>query len=246
MQPPPRPDEHTVHPTARPLTRRGWALLGAVCVTLLGALVPLVAIEWGPLMSADREIASELHRSAVAHDGWTRTNRIFSDWVWDPWTMRALLAAMAAWLLWHGRWPVALWLAASGAVGTALQQGLKAAVGRDRPRWPDPVDSAHYAAFPSGHALTATLACGLLLWLLAQHRIRPPWLGVAATVAVVSVVGVGFTRVYLGVHWSTDVLAGWLIGLALTAGAILLYPTEEAATPPRATPPQAAAPPPDH
>ncbi|MBB5935418.1 phosphatase PAP2 family protein [Streptomyces zagrosensis] len=231
MRPPPR------HPTDRspfrlPLMRRACALTGAVCLALLAALLPLVAMEWGPLMSADRDLASELHRSAVMHDGWTRTNRILSDWVWDPWAMRALLAAVAGWLLCTRRWPVALWMAATAAIGTALQQGLKAAVGRDRPRWPDPVDSAHYAAFPSGHALTATVTCGLLLWLLWVGNVRLVWWRAAAAAALVSVLGVGFTRLYLGVHWPTDVLAGWLIGSALVAGAIPLYPQTQTGTHP--------------
>ncbi len=224
-------------------------MVAVVCGGSLAVLLTLVAAEWGPLLSVDRDIATGLHRSAVVHDDWTRTNRVLSDWVWDPWTMRALLAVVTGWLLWRGRWPVALWLAATAVVGTVLQQGLKAAVGRERPRWPDPVDSAHYAAFPSGHALTATLTCGLLLWLLAVHSVRRLWRGLAAATAAVSVLGVGSTRVYLGVHWATDVLAGWLIGLALTAVAVLLYPYAADAAPdrtPRASAPEADAPAPDH
>ncbi|MFE6774988.1 phosphatase PAP2 family protein [Streptomyces sp. NPDC057702] len=230
--PPPAARRTTTHSVpGPPVPRRGRVLLVAGCAALLAVLLPLVAASWGPLMAMDRDIANALHRSAVTHDGWTRTNRILSDWVWDPWAMRGLLAAVAGWLWWRGRWPVALWLAAATAVGTACQQGLKATVGRDRPHWPDPVDSAHYAAFPSGHALTATLACGLLLWLLAAHRVRRRWLALATTSAVVSVLGVGFTRLYLGVHWATDVLAGWLIGLALATGATFLYPYASDASP---------------
>ncbi|MER0241358.1 phosphatase PAP2 family protein [Streptomyces sp. HSW2009] len=222
---PPTPT-HAARPTtpARP-GRRPWLLAGAGCAALFAVLLPLVAAGWGPLLSLDHDIADGLHRSAVDHSGWTRTQRIFSDWVWDPWTMRALLAVVAGWYVWRGRWPIALWLAVATAAGTVVQQGLKAAVGRDRPQWPDPVDSAHYAAFPSGHALTATLTCGLLLWLLAAHRVRRRWRGLAAAVATFSVVGVGFTRLYLGVHWATDVLAGWLLGVALTAIAVLFCPT---------------------
>jgi undecaprenyl-diphosphatase len=78
--------------------------------------------------------------------------------------MRALCAvAVVRLVLRHAAWGLALWLVAACALGTLLQQGLKWAVGRDRPVWPDPVDYAHYAAFPSGHALTATVVCGPLL-----------------------------------------------------------------------------------
>lgn len=100
---------------------------------------------------------------------------------------------------------------------------MKATVGRERPHWPDPVDSAHFAAFPSGHAMTATVTCGLLLWLVRRQDVaRWAW-RTALTVAAVSVVGVGFTRLWLGVHWSSDVLVGWLLGACLVAFSIATY-----------------------
>ena len=145
--------------------------------------------------------------------GWTRTNRLLTDWVWDPWTMRALVALTVGWLLWRRERLPALWVICTAALGTVAQQGLKAAVGRDRPQWPDPVDSAHYAAFPSGHALTATVTFGLVLWVLWTHHAAARWLRVTVVVAAVSVAGVGFSRLFLGVHWLSDVLAGWLLEL---------------------------------
>jgi undecaprenyl-diphosphatase len=188
-----------------------------VSALLSAVLVALVLIRWKPLMALDRAVASALHRSALGHPVLTHLNRVLTDWVWDPWTMRALLVATVGWLLWRGERLLAVWVVVVGAVGTAAQQGLKAAVGRRRPTWPDPVDSAHYAAFPSGHAMTAAFACGLLLWLLWLHGVRGWRLRTAAAVAGGSVVGVGFTRIYLGVHWLTDVAAGWLLGAALVA-----------------------------
>src|SRR5437868_6442408 len=83
-------------------------------------------------------------------------------------------------------------------------------IDRPRPVWPDPVDSARYAAFPSGHAMTATVVCGLLLWLLHHHGAGRALWRTALTTAVVSVAGAGLTRVWLGVHWPSDVLGGWL------------------------------------
>ncbi|MEU5184814.1 phosphatase PAP2 family protein [Streptomyces longwoodensis] len=187
-------------------------------------LLVLVAVGWEPLMSVDGAVARTTHRWAVDEPGLTHTFRILSDWVWDPNTMRLLGAAVAVWLVWRrGAWWTACWLVAVSALGTLVQQGLKAAVGRPRPWWPDPVDTAHFAAYPSGHALTATVVCGLLLWLL--HRAGPPaalW-RTAVALAVVSVAGVGLTRVWLGVHWPSDVLGGWLLGAALVAAAIIAH-----------------------
>lgn len=199
---------------------RTAAVLAALFVLLL---VP-VAIGWRPLQDADGDITEALHRTAVTHHGWTETNKVLTDWVWDPWTMRAGLALLAGWLLWRRMWLLAVWVVATAAVGTALQQGIKAAVGRERPHWPNPVDSAHYAAFPSGHALTATVAFGLLLWVMTRCGARAAWLWAVTLPAVVSVAGVGFTRVYLGVHWPTDVLGGWLLGAALVYAAAATCP----------------------
>jgi undecaprenyl-diphosphatase len=85
------------------------------------------------------------------------------------------------------------------------------------------VDSAHFAAFPSGHAMTAAVTCGLALWLMARFGVgRGPRTAVLA-VGAVSVLGVGLTRVYLGVHWASDVLGGWLLGVCLVALAVLAY-----------------------
>ncbi|WP_275560518.1 phosphatase PAP2 family protein [Streptomyces sp. 5-6(2022)] len=202
---------------------RRAARAAAVLTVLFLVLLALVAAHWGPLWTVDRDIAVALHHSAVRDHGFTRANRVLTDWFWDPWTMRALLAVAVGWLLWRREWRLALWVAVTAAVGTALQQAVKAALDRERPRWPNPVDSAHYAAFPSGHALTATVAFGLLLWLLTLHGAPAKWLRLMAAVGAVSVLGVGFTRLYLGVHWPSDVLAGWLLGAALVYGAIASY-----------------------
>ncbi|URM92821.1 phosphatase PAP2 family protein [Streptomyces sp. MRC013] len=95
-------------------------------------------------------------------------------------------------------------------------------MGRERPRLPDPVDSAEFAAFPSGHAMTAAVVCGLLWWAAARAArwtlVRP-----VAVAGAVSTAGVGLTRVYLGVHWPSDVLGGWLLGACLVAAAVAAY-----------------------
>ncbi|MFI9024723.1 phosphatase PAP2 family protein [Streptomyces sp. NPDC053560] len=203
--------------SARALRAAGW--LAAVAV----ALAVLVIVRWSPLMDADRTVAGELHRVARTSPDWTAVNRVLSDWVWDPWTMRAALVVLVGWLLWCGVRVLAAWVAATSVAGTLLQQGVKAAVDRPRPVWPDPVDSAHYAAFPSGHAMTAMVAAGLALWVLRERGAPVTWLRVVGAVGAVSVLGVGATRLYLGVHWLSDVLAGWLLGAALVAVATGLY-----------------------
>ncbi|MFI8189395.1 phosphatase PAP2 family protein [Streptomyces sp. NPDC085946] len=214
------PVESPPRPPAPRTAVRSAGILG-VCSALL---LLLVAVEWRPLLTVDGDISRTTHRWAVDEPGLTQVCRILTDWVWDPWTMRLLCGAVALWLAWRcaARW-TALWLVAACAVGTVVQQGLKAAVGRSRPVFPDPVDSAHYAAFPSGHAMTAMVVCGLLLWLLHRHGAGRVLWRTALALAALSVVGVGLTRVWLGVHWPTDVLGGWLLGALVVAVAVLVH-----------------------
>ncbi|MCT4353828.1 phosphatase PAP2 family protein [Streptomyces sp. Je 1-79] len=200
---------------------RSSALVSGVLGVLL---LVLVVVGWPPLLSLDRSVADALHRSALAEPGFTRANRILSDWVWDPLTMRVLIAATVLVLWWRRERWLALWLTAATLLAAGVQQGVKWAVGRERPGWPDPVDTAHFAAFPSGHAMTGTLGCGLLLWVAALHW-RETWRGwsVLAVAALVSMLGVGWTRIYLGVHWFSDVVAGWLLGWFIVSVTIVTY-----------------------
>jgi len=209
---------------SHPPSPRTAALVAAALAVPAVLLLLLVAFSWHPLLALDGHIARTTHTWAVDQPGVTHAFRILTDWVWAPWTMRAVCAAVVIWLVWlHSAWWLALWVVVTCALGTLVQQGLKAAVGRERPVWPDPVDSAHYAAFPSGHALTATVVCGLLLWLLHLYDGGRTLWRTASALAVVSVVGVGLTRVWLGVHWPSDVVGGWLIGALMVALAVASY-----------------------
>ncbi|MFG3661890.1 phosphatase PAP2 family protein [Streptomyces sp. NPDC047706] len=198
------------------------AVRAAIALALSSLLLlVLVAADWHPLMTLDREVARTTHGWAVEEPRLTQVCRLLTDWVWDPVTMRLLCAGVVLWLvLRHSAWWTALWLLATVAVTTGVQQTMKAVVGRERPEWPDPVDTAHYAAFPSGHAMTATVVLGLLLWVLHHHDAGGPLFRTVLAVAVVSVAGVGLTRVWLGVHWLTDVVAGWLLGAMVVALAV--------------------------
>ncbi|MEU8932423.1 phosphatase PAP2 family protein [Streptomyces sp. NPDC048409] len=211
-----------------PSSDRPAPLLATAVLALSSALLlALVAGEWPPLVALDEDIADTAHRWAVADQGTTQVLRILTDWVWDPLTMRLLCAGVAVWLVWrHSAWRTALWLAVTCALGTIAQQTLKAAVGRPRPEWHDPVASADYAAFPSGHTMTATVVCGLLLWLLHRCGTGRALRRTALIAAGLSVAGVGLTRVWLGVHWPSDVLGGWLLGSLVVALAVLAYEWE--------------------
>ncbi|MDK1473299.1 phosphatase PAP2 family protein [Streptomyces sp. 549] len=217
------PSGSLTSPRPRPAHSR-TALLrtGAALAAAGAALLLLVALGWQPLLAADRAVSDGAHRIAVDQPGLTHLSRILSDWVWDPLTMRCAVLAAVLLLLRAGATQPAAWAAGVTLTAWALQYLLKAVVGRERPSFADPVDSAPFWSFPSGHAMAATVSCGVLLVL--GYRLLPPggWRTAALTAAVTSAVGVGLTRVHLGVHWPSDVLAGWLFGAAVVTAAAAL------------------------
>ena len=102
-----------------------------------------------------------------------------------------------------------------------IRVGLAALIGRSRPPEDDWGMYAAGFSFPSGHTATATFAAGLLCIALAARAHRG-WLAASIVVGALWAIVDGVGRVYLGVHWPTDVLAGWLLGALLTFVAALL------------------------
>jgi undecaprenyl-diphosphatase len=124
-------------------------------------------------------------------------------------------------------WPLVAYL---GALGSNIV--LRIAVGRTRPDvdyiahlLPEVQADFQRFSFPSGHAgavMVAFAALAIVLWRMPRlrHALHVRWLTLAG--AVIIIAGVGFGRVYLGVHWPSDVLAGYLLGGAWLAFALSL------------------------
>lgn len=193
----------------------------AASVPFALALV-LVKSGWPPLYRLDQAAAERLHQAALGHPGWVRVLHVLTDFVWDPVTMRLLVALLALWLLTRRAWRLAAWASVTAVAGALTGVSVKSVVERARPHLPEPVAHAPGFAFPSGHAMTAVTSCAVLLLVLlplVPRAWRPlPW-----ALAVISVVGVGFTRVALGVHWVSDVVGGWLLGLAVVTATTLVF-----------------------
>jgi undecaprenyl-diphosphatase len=115
------------------------------------------------------------------------------------------------------RWAAALLLALSVGGGTAASSALKQWVGRARPDLVPHGDVVLTASFPSGHAMLSAVV-GLTLGALLAQSVEEKRLKlyIMAVVVLLSLM-IGVSRVYLGVHWPTDVLAGWSVGAAWAA-----------------------------
>ncbi|MBM7491364.1 undecaprenyl-diphosphatase [Micromonospora luteifusca] len=193
------------------------AATAAFLVLVPFALLALLVLgAWAPLHRLDTAVTHALHGYAVDHPAWVALMRIWSD-VFAPMPLRAVALVLVIWLLRRGARRLALWAATTMVVGGLIGPLLKLLVGRDRPELLDPVARAAGYSFPSGHALNATLAAGVLLLVLLPYAGR----GVARVAlwvaAVLLTVVTGLSRVALGVHFTSDVLGGWLLGVAVVA-----------------------------
>lgn len=235
---PPRPSwrSRRLHPDhsrgLRLTLAAGAAFLVVVPFTLLASLV---LGDWPPLRRLDTAVTDALVGYAADHPAWVRLMTLWTD-VFAPMPLRVAALLLVVWLVRRGARQLAVWVAVTMAVGGLLGPLFKLLFGRPRPDLPDPVAQAPGLAFPSGHALNAALAAGVLLVVFLPHA-GPAARRVVGAAALLLALVTGFSRVALGVHWTSDVLAGWLLGAAVVAA------TAAALTVWRATPPGRPAPP---
>lgn len=132
--------------------------------------------------------------------------------------LAGLLLVLAAYLAIHGRRPDAAVLVLVASAGTwLLANALKLMVARGRPEVGQMLIHADGYAFPSGHAAQGVATYGALAYLAAERAARRRRRLLAWTAALLIAGLIGFSRLYLGVHWLTDVLAGWALGSAMLA-----------------------------
>ena len=124
------------------------------------------------------------------------------------------IAAVAV-LLVYARRREALVFATTAIVAQIASEAIKHFVGRVRPSFVTQYDMTSSSSFPSGHSMMAPAVYFTLAAIIAAGELRPGarWLLMAGS--VVLVVAIGVSRVYLGVHWPTDVVAGWALGSAI-------------------------------
>jgi undecaprenyl-diphosphatase len=124
------------------------------------------------------------------------------------------VVAVAGFLMLQGLYRHAAFVLVASAGGWVLNNALKVLFARPRPDVVPHLREVMTLSFPSGHALTSAaiyLTLGALLMRVADKRITKFY---CMAVAMLATLLIGGTRVYLGVHYPTDVLAGWLIGIA--------------------------------
>jgi membrane-associated phospholipid phosphatase len=164
-----------------------------------------------PIVSFDRTVAAGLHThstdlatalmSAVTQLGGTQA-------------LLAVTLAAALALIAKGRLAHAALMGAALAGGEVLNLALKAAFERPRPSFQEPLATAAGYSFPSGHAMVSLTVYGALAFVIATSVKSRRARGAILASALALVLAIGFSRIYLGVHYVSDVLAAYAAGAA--------------------------------
>jgi membrane-associated phospholipid phosphatase len=201
-----------------PVVRAGLAVFLLVPVALLATLV---ATGWSPLHAFDQRVTDTMHEAAQASPALTTVMQWWTD-VFQPNVFRVAALVLVIWLIRRDARRTAAWVAVTMVAGGLLGGLLKLIFERARPELPDPVSSAIGYAFPSGHALNAVLGVAVLVVVFPRLK----WLWIIPPITALS-------RVLLGVHWTSDVIAGLLLGAAVPAITLAVFRRFAARTPER-------------
>jgi membrane-associated phospholipid phosphatase len=201
--------------------------IGVVLLVLAACAFGAVAeevVEGAPITMLDVALANLLHAHAHNGDGLTRVMLLISTWHGVA-GMLAMVALLAYWLYRRGDhyWLLALLFAVPG--GMLLNVLMKFSFRRPRPHFDSPLVTLSTYSFPSGHTVAATLFYGFLALYLTRHAHSWRQRAVAALLACVMVALVAASRMYLGAHYLTDILAAVAEGCAWLAVCITAVST---------------------
>jgi undecaprenyl-diphosphatase len=191
-------------------------------LTLFVIAVLLVAVPFGillrevtqegPMTRIDTSAARNLHE-AVLDSPWLVTLLQAVSFVGSPVWFYFVTGIAAIWMWRQGHPRLALFLIVTGLLGGLIDSIVKIIVDRPRPSLEQPVATAHGKSFPSGHSMSSVIGYGTLL-LVFLPVIPRRWRIAAIAGSVCLVLAIGFSRLALGVHYISDVLGGYALGLA--------------------------------
>ena len=194
-------------------------VLGAVFVVL----AILVAVNASLLLDLDHHVARSTFGFSEGHGGFVSVLETM-EWVFGSATSLVALALAAAFAWWRRERRIAVWIVIAAAVEALGNPLLKALFKRERPQWPHPLHEIGGYAFPSGHAAGAGMlfTVAILLTIVLTGRGWRRRLLIAFW--VVFGLAIVISRVYLGVHYLSDVVGGLAFGsfVALTSWALLM------------------------
>jgi undecaprenyl-diphosphatase len=194
----------------------GWRLVAGLSLLVVVPLTVLARIGWHPLTSFDRRSDSSAHSYVLDHT-WLLSTAQKLTHLGDPLVVTALAVLAAGVMLLVGRRRAAVYLLLARVVAVVIGDGLKEVIRRARPVLAHPVAHAHGFSFPSGHALGSAALYASVAVVIGS---RVPF-ATRLALGLLPPLVVAATRVLLGVHFPSDVVAGlftgWAIALLLAA-----------------------------
>ena len=205
--------------------RRGLTPLLAVTAAALvfTILLVLVRLQWRPLESVDHGAAVHINALVAGHPALVAVVKAVT-WLGSDGVLWTIIGVSAVFLAFRRRWRLVLYLLVTGAGALVMDPILKDLVGRLRPVVAHPIAHGGGNSFPSGHSL-GSIVCYGAVFLVFLPAARGRWRAVLRAVVVTLVALIGISRILLGVHYLSDVLGGWTLGitwLGLTAFAFEL------------------------
>ena len=223
------------HPALRFVRRRlARGVPYGLGFTLAFAFVVAALAAFAGVVDAVTEADDLARLDGSAHDvlfnafGASRQLGLAVTWFGNNATVTAAVVLVALALVLGKRYWAAFRVVFASALGGLVVRGLKELFARDRPL--EQVISAAGYSFPSGHAFAATVFYGMMVYLVFRLTDRRWARVLAAVVGPLVIVAVGLSRVYLNVHYLTDVVGGWLAGSAWLVASLLLIDAVETRT----------------
>ena len=200
----------------RTLGRRRRSLTPLAAVTaaalIFAVLLILVRLRWAPLEAADHDAATGINDLIAGNAALVAVVKAVT-WLGSSGVLWTVVGAAAVVLAIRRQWRLAIYLLVTGAGAIVLDPILKSLVGRLRPVVAHPIAHGLGNSFPSGHSLGSIVCYGAVL-LVFLPAARGRWRTVFITVTVALIALIGISRILLGVHYLSDVVGGWAVGIA--------------------------------
>lgn len=200
-----------------------WAL--AVPTALFAVLAICVGADVDALQRLDDHVAQWAYDVSSGNDGLISFLKAVAD-ISSGIPRSIALALLAAYALWRRERRVAIWIVVSGVVATGGNSLLKQLYERDRPTFDVPLEEIGGSAFPSGHAAGAGLFFTVAILMTIVLTGRGWKRRIIITLLALMGLGVGADRIFLGVHYLSDVVAGLAFGTAVALGLWILLVTD--------------------